>query len=272
MKKYLLFTLSALLTCFCMASAEPDYAAGDVITIGTYEQDGNLSNGAEPIEWQVLGKNSDNSYVLMSQYAIDAMEYNVENVEVTWETCTLRQWLNGEFYQTAFTDDERGLIQLTTLENADNPVYGYYTEGGNDTQDYVYLLSLDDVEKYYWTKLEGFVSNFGKCEDLICVATQYALDNGAVAVTQEQIDQYMEEYRFRREYDYPLHANATCWWLRSPGSGSCRAAYIDMAGQVQLTGYHVDNIGFEPDLGADLCIRPVIVVNYSGSEVSPSGQ
>jgi len=64
---------------------------------------------------------------------------------VTWETCSLRKYLNDEFYNQ-FSPEEKSRIRLTRLENSDNDVW--HTLGGNDTNDYVFLLSLDEAEKY----------------------------------------------------------------------------------------------------------------------------
>ena len=81
---------------------------GDYVTFGTYEQDNNESNGAEEIEWQVLDK-KDGKVLLLSKYALDCKQYNAEWEYVTWETCTLRSWLNEEFYKTAFTSKEAAI-------------------------------------------------------------------------------------------------------------------------------------------------------------------
>lgn len=78
-----------------------DVQVGDIIEFGSYEQDNNPSNGPEPIEWRVL-EVSDGSALIVSQYALDARAYNKERVRITWAECTLRGWLNGEFYATAF--------------------------------------------------------------------------------------------------------------------------------------------------------------------------
>jgi hypothetical protein len=72
--------------------------------------------------------------------------YNVEWESITWETCTLRQYLNGEFYNS-FRDNEKAMIAETRNVNTDNPGYG--TEGGNDTIDRVFLLSINEANGYF---------------------------------------------------------------------------------------------------------------------------
>ena len=86
-----------------------DVQVGDIIEFGSYEQDNDLSNGPEPIEWRVL-EVSDGSALIVSQYALDARAYNKERVRITWAECTLRGWLNGEFYDTAFSVDRKSVV------------------------------------------------------------------------------------------------------------------------------------------------------------------
>lgn len=106
---------------------------GDTVKFGSYEQDNNLINGAEAIEWIVLDK-KDGKYLLLSKYCLDAKPYNTELEQVTWETCTLRNWLNNDFYTTAFSQKERGCIATTTVRNADNPKYGTETSYGKSSE------------------------------------------------------------------------------------------------------------------------------------------
>lgn len=118
---------------------------GGYITLGTYEQDNNISNGKEDIEWLVLAKETDKMLVI-SKYGIDCKPYNEEWEDVTWETCTLRTWLNDEFYNTAFSSKEQKKIAETKVVNDDNPISG--AKGGNDTKDKVFLLSMDETLEY----------------------------------------------------------------------------------------------------------------------------
>ncbi len=93
---------------------------GDIIEIGTFEQDGDESNGAEPIEWQVLA-DEDGKKLLLSKYILMPLgnmmydEFPGDGVNYTWKECGIRTYLNGEFYESAFTDAERALIAETEL-------------------------------------------------------------------------------------------------------------------------------------------------------------
>ncbi len=160
------------------------------------------------IEWLVLDKKDDKA-LLISKYCLDANAYdkNEENESVTWETSTLRQWLNGEFINEAFTEKEKTLICDTHLKNPNNPKYG--TDGGNDTTDKVFLLSIDEVEKY-----------FANGEKRKAEATGYAKYKG-ICVSEENGNVW--------------------WWLRSPGSNSRDAVYVDLDGSVRYYGSHMDD-------------------------------
>ena len=108
------------------AKAQNPYAGlqvGDMIEFGSYEQDNNEANGTEPIEWRVLDV-SDGNPLLISVYGLDTKPYNDSYRWVTWKESTIRQWLNGEFFRTAFTREEQVLIKKEPLTTADNPEIG----------------------------------------------------------------------------------------------------------------------------------------------------
>ena len=210
----------------------PKYKVGDTVTFGTY--------AGEPIEWQVMEDKGDGTYVLLSVKGLDAKPYNTEWTDLTWETCTLRAWLNSKFYETAFSESEKGKIVLSTVKNPDNKKY--HTRGGNTTQDYVYLLSLDEVGRYF--HVDPYSDDNYQSEALICLPTQTAVKNGASTISQANVDKWQSDYK------YPLKAGACWWWLRSPGSGQGHAAYVNFGGSVSVYGNDVDS--------TDECVRPVV--------------
>lgn len=127
-------------------------AVGDKFTFGTYEQDNVTSNGAEDIEWLVLAKEN-NKILVISDKVLDFQPYNEKpyyetRKAITWEQCSLRKWLNGSFLNEAFSEEERALIQSTTVSVDKIPIY-HYTDPGNATTDKVFLLSYNEVEKYF---------------------------------------------------------------------------------------------------------------------------
>lgn len=125
-------------------------AVGDKITFGTYKQD--ASNGAEDIEWLVLAKEN-NKILVISDKVLDFQPYNEKpyyetRKAITWEQCSLRKWLNDSFLNEAFSEEERALIQSTTVSVDKIPNY-HYTDPGNATTDKVFLLSYNDAEKHF---------------------------------------------------------------------------------------------------------------------------
>ena len=90
---------------------------GGIVTFGRYEQDGNEENGPEEIEWIILDV-KDGKSLLISRYALDAVPYHTESINITWEKCFLRSWLNSDFLQTAFTEEEQASIPETEVDNS----------------------------------------------------------------------------------------------------------------------------------------------------------
>lgn len=85
-----------------LAKAKP----GDTVFLGTYEQDNNTSNGKEDIAWRVLST-SDDKILVISDKVLDCQPYNTSDADVTWETCSLRKWLNNDFLNAAFVTGEQ---------------------------------------------------------------------------------------------------------------------------------------------------------------------
>lgn len=160
------------------------YGVGDLYSFGSYEQDNSKSNGAEKIEWIILNKKED-GMLLLSRHILDCVPYNQERVSITWDECTLRQWMNETFFDKAFSEEERQGILTVTLANDGNPRFG--TMGCDDTQDRVFALSAEEAETY----LNDEIRN--------TTATAYARERGA---------------KLRKE----LESRWVYWWLRTPGN------------------------------------------------------
>ena len=193
-------------------------AVGDYVVFGSYEQDNDLTNGKEPIEWLVLDK-QDDKILVISKYGLDCQPYNEEYKNVTWETCTLRGWLNDSFLNEAFGAEEQALIP-TVKASADKNPYRK-TDPGNDTNDRVYLLSIVEAEQFFDSK-----------EKRQCEQTAFAVAQGA----------YKNE-------------NGTCrWWLRSPGNDRDSAADVDYDGSVSNFGrrVHGGNGAIRPAMWIDV--------------------
>lgn len=101
-------------------------SVGDTVKFGVYEQDNNRSNGAEPIEWTIIGIHGD-QITLLSNKNLECKKYNETWANVSWENCTLREWLNDGFYNVAFKENEKKALTY------------YYATG-----DVVYVLSAEE--------------------------------------------------------------------------------------------------------------------------------
>ncbi len=94
---------------------------GDIFTFGHYEQDNDLFQSDEPVDWLVLEVDEENhKALLISRYGLDAKLYNATETNVTWETCTLRSWLNREFLNEAFSAEEQQAILTTAVDNSNS--------------------------------------------------------------------------------------------------------------------------------------------------------
>lgn len=199
--------------CQCEISALKTAKVGDYVYFGLYEQDNDTTNGKENIEWLVL-ENKNNKLLIISKYALDCQPYNKVLKSVTWETCSLRKWLNNEFINEAFSKKEQKYIPTVTVPAHKNPKYD--TDPGKATKDKVFLLSAVEAEKY-----------FSSDSERQCMTTNHVDANGA--------------YVDSNGYSY--------WLLRSPGIYSSYCCIVDYDGYV-IHGYGVNRsyYGIRPAL------------------------
>lgn len=178
-----------------------EYAVGNTIVMGRYEQDGDYSNGDEDIEWIILDRKGD-SLLVISKYCLENIYYdeNARGVSYSsdWETSTIRDWLNEYFFYTSFTDRESARIMLSDVKTSDS------TGKMNDTQDYIFLLSGKEVEQYFPSR-----------EAKLAVQTKAAYRKGGGGTSTE----YAE------------------WWLRISRGRSQQATTVTNTGSVIDPGY-----------------------------------
>ena len=183
------------------------YRPGDIITFGKYEQDNKKSNGKEDIEWIVLAREG-NKVLVLSRYALASKPYNNKKTDVTWETCSLRKWLNKDFYESAFDEEDKSCIVKTNVPADKNPECE--TSQGNPTEDNVFLLSIAEFNKY-------FASN----KNVMCDGTPSC-----------------------QAQDKTRNATTFVWWLRTNGDSQRHAAcvvyYAD--GPINTHGIFVDRV------------------------------
>ena len=216
--------ICVVLALLCVYVIIPAIApVGSLIKYGKYEQDNDSSNGIEDIEWIILAKD-DNKMLVISDKAIDCKPYNTSSANITWETCSLRNWLNNDFINSAFSATEKTMISSVKVSADKNPDYD--TDAGNDTEDKVFLLSIEEANRYFKYDSERQ-----------CVSTEYAKANGA--------------------YTYEIDSASNCfWWLRSQGGYSNKSAsVVNSDGTVSKYGNAVDD-------NRD-CVRPAMWISLA---------
>ncbi len=217
-------------------------ATWDCIWFGNYWQedtnrDGKADRNDEktPIKWRVLSVQGNDAF-LMADKNLDCQKYNNTEIDITWETCTLRSWLNGygadknicgkdysseNFIDEAFSAKEQKAIKTTDVVNDDNPQYG--TTGGNNTKDKVYLLSAEEVAKeaYGLIERDDYATN-KRADNTLFTRMKGVSDSG--------------------------YGTQGCWWLRSPGYNNKKALYGSVGVDVNST---------------NVAVRPVLHLNLS---------
>lgn len=179
-----------------------EYPTDPTVFLGYYEQDGNLSNGPEPIEWLVVGAEEE-SLLLVSKYGLDSRPYHGTDSTIRWETSDIRAWLNGEFRRTAF---QEAAVPFETYYES------YFTLFGapEKVRDRIFLLSLEEVQKY-----------LPKAEDRLCTPTPYALQRNAYATSG---------------------TGTGWWLLRTPGKTGSQVVSINTDGSIDRDGGTVSSI------------------------------
>lgn len=161
---------------------------GSVLSFGDYN-------------WRVLDIQN-NTALIITEEIIDQRPYHDAYKDITWADCTLRKYLNGEFYEKFNADDKSRIITVIN-KNLDNQWYG--TKGGEDTEDNIFLLSLEEVCKYFGDSTSK-LNNPGK--------------------NQRYWFQRKDENNSKRLAKLHNKEWAWWWWLRSPGRVNVKVVYI----------------------------------------------
>jgi len=171
-------------------------AVDDIIEFGGYE-------------WQVLDLKGGKALII-SECIVEQREYHSAAKRITWEGCTLRQYLNEDFYHS-FTEEEQAHIAKKQVTTEMNPWFG--TPGGNTTDDMIFLLSLQEVVKY-----------FG--------------DSGLLKDRPGDVSFLDDEYNAARKA-YDKNGNALLWWLRTAGQYAFDATEVFSSGIIDPSGINV---------------------------------
>ncbi|WP_350454424.1 DUF6273 domain-containing protein [Slackia heliotrinireducens] len=240
----------------------------ETVTFGSYAQGGE-SASPEPIEWYVLAEDGDKT-LLVSKYVLDAVPFNQGNtgqlwsndntratVDVEWADSSIRAWLNGEFYNAAFSADEQAQIVATDLSTAKNAVppaageeLSYQdSRAGTDTTDNVFLLSRIEA-------MDLFNNDAARA----AAPTEYAIAKGVYTGVESDASGAIDE---------EASGNAP-YWLRSEGYYAGYASVVLDSGYVNGDGFRQDgevkdgnaDHGTEltSDYGGNFGVRPCIWV------------
>ena len=198
---------------------------GDTVLMGKYpyEEDGTK----KPIEWIIIDKEADGTVLLLTKYLIEIKKYNEEQRPITWAGCSLRNWLNRDFYNTAFNSYEKADIRLTNLVNHDNTQSG--ARGGIKTDDRVFLLSIREAARYFKS------------------------DKARQAHTTPYTDSRCN------------CKGTSFWWLRSPGFWTDCAAGVHKNGKIAELGQGVTWAEWAVRPALKAVLRNYVNVNRYGS-------
>jgi len=178
------------------------------------------------IDWIILNVQG-SKILLITDRVIDNRPYHQLGNYTTWEFCSLRQYLNNDFYNKLGA--VKAVVTETRNYNPNNLWHGI--SGGNSTTDKIFLLNLDEVCCYFGDSTANYKRKGS-------TGSNHYLTDGNDAI--------------RRAKD--VSGKAYWWWLRSPGSYSSYAAYIDGKGSVFVSGNDVgrDSGGVRPAMWINL--------------------
>lgn len=202
---------------FALADALCGYKEISACRSSTYRHVGRIFMGKTeqeygqicPIEWRVLKREGRRALVI-SNYVLACRQFSRDYGNATWDNCSLREWLNGSFYNNTFTRGEREQILLTKVRTPANAVTG--THGGGETQDRLFVLSKEEAETY-----------FKDDDDRLARATACAIGRGV-----DVFDGFSR------------------WWLRSPGLEEGNVIAVDTDGTTEPLNLFTIGDGDDP--------------------------
>lgn len=212
----ILFVLIILIFPYTLVHAE--IQVGNSVFLGKYEQDNDLNNGKEDIEWIVLDS-WDNQLLLLSKYCLETVIFYPKRVPMYWGKSDLRQWMNGEFFHTTFSLEEQSIILLHSNTNS-NP--HAMSGAGTLTEDFVFLLSKDEVLKYF--------------------------------PLQEDRVAYPSEYAKSKDITLDPKTGSCRWWTRTSGARNLDMWGIRLDGR--MTAYGMQDVDWPGNM-----MRPAIVID-----------
>lgn len=180
-----------------------DVTIGSIVPFGRYR-------------WRILDM-KDDAALIITESIVEQRPYHDAYKDITWADCALRRYLNGDFYD-GFSAVEQSRIVPVLNKNADNEWYG--SNGGADTQDRVFLLSI---------------------EEAVC---RYFGDSSSKLYDPRKNKRYWFERKDENNGKRiarlaPGNEGVWWWWLRSPGRVNVKAVYIHGDGNIGIQGNNV---------------------------------
>ena len=179
-----------------------NYKIGGVIPFGSYN-------------WRILDIKND-AALLITEFIIEQRPYHDAYHEITWADCSLRNYLNGEFYDQFRAADQSRIIPVIN-KNPDNQWYG--TKGGVDTKDRIFLLSMEEAVCQYFGDSSKKLYEPGK--------------------NQRYWFERKDENNDKRSARLSADTGRTWWWLRSPGRVPVKTVYIHGDGNIGIQGNNI---------------------------------
>jgi len=186
--------------------------------------------------WNILDIKN-NAALIITEGIIEHRRYHDAYEEITWAECSLRKYLNGEFYDRFSAVDQSRIIPVIN-KNLDNQWYG--SRGGEDTEDRIFLLSLEEVSCKYFGDSSSKLYNPGK-NQRYWFERKDENNSKRIAVNNKE------------EWYY-------WWWLRSPGRVNKKAVYMFPNGNIGIQGNNI----FKGNIAEGECrggIRPALWLN-----------
>jgi hypothetical protein len=163
--------------------------------------------------WSVLDMQGNHALIITNEI-VEQSVYHKDRNPITWAECDLQKYLNGEFYNKFSKEQQKRILEVT---NKNLPNQWIKTEGGKETRDKIFLLSMEEVVRY-----------FG--------------DSGQLK-NKNPNSKYWINDQYNNNRQPKFNKSRNWWWLRSPGIRSNVAVFVNIGGSICLSGHYVNNGG-----------------------------
>ncbi len=243
-----------------------DLEIGDYAAIGHLEQDNCKENGADPIYWKVIDKQND-KVLLLADNVIDTCKYSEGN-DANWENSSLRNYLNNEFFETVFSDEEKDLIVSSHLENRsyDDYLNDYYirpnsyidyetlgnVDNGPESDDKVFVLDMGEIIRYLGEEDDYYPSfmdadngpaQWSRTWERFGIDLSYGA-SGRLCRPSDHIIRY-SNVGFSTYHQSSVRHYAN-YWTRTMGDRQNRAVAITDIGAFMPFEVSAENVGIRP--------------------------